>query len=182
MLGHLSKKLIDWGFKKTEEKKAIEKKKKELQPEAARSIAGIWICQYQFPHIEDGTGKKVTTIETQVVRFRQVGNKVTGSTFFAIAHPEDFEGLITNDRYFTGMYYNQQNHHSYRGAFQFVLSNSHQRMQGKWVGFSRKGDAVDSDDWRWLQLDDNPEISKEKEHEYIRRAQTEDLFSMPVFL
>lgn len=182
ILGYLSKKLIDLGFKKTEEKKAIEEKKKELQPATCRKIAGIWICQYRFPKMDDSVNKKMTAIETQVVRFRQTDNKVTGATFFALAHPEDFEGIITKDRYFTGMYYNQKNHHSYHGAFQFVLSNSHPRMQGKWVGFNREGDGVDSEEWRWLQVDDNPDISKEKEHEYISKAQNEDLFSIPVFL
>jgi len=148
----------------------------------ARSIAGIWLCQYRYPSLDENTKQKVMSIETQVVCFEQKGNQVHGSTIFALAHPEDFEGSITKDRYFTGLYFNKHNHHSYHGAFQFVLSHSHNRMKGRWVGFNREGNDVDSEEWRWLQVDDNVAITEEKKHEYIARAGTLDLFSGDAFL
>jgi hypothetical protein len=182
ILGYLSKKLIDWGFKKSADRKSLEEKKDELQKDSCRLISGIWICQYKYPRMDDSINQKVSTIEKQVVRFEQENNNVTGVSLFAIAHPEDFEGIITKDLYFTGMYFNQKNYHSYHGAFQFILSNSHNRMLGKWVGFNREANDVNAEEWRWLQVDDNPEISKEKEHEYIARVQNEDLFSIVNFL
>ena len=148
----------------------------------ARSIAGIWLCQYKYPSLDENTKQTVIAIETQIVCFEQSGNQVHGSTIFALAHPEDFEGSITKDRYFTGLYFNKHNHHSYHGAFQFVLSHSHNRMKGKWVGFNREGNDVDFGEWRWLQVDDNVTITEEKKHEFIARTGSLDLFSGDAFL
>jgi hypothetical protein len=182
LIEYMAKKFIDLGFKKRSEQKKVDAKKDQLVGNECRSIEGIWICQYRYPRMDDKAGTKIQTTETQLVRFVQTSNRVNGETLFAAARPEDFEGVVTKDRYFTGMYFNQKNHHSYHGAFQFIISHSANRMNGKWIGFNREGDAVDSNDWRWEQIDDNPNISKEKEHEYMSKAQSADLFSIEVFI
>jgi len=40
----------------------------------------------------------------------------------------------------------------------------------------------DSEEWRWLQIDDNIAITEEKKHEFIARADSIDLFSSDAFL
>ena len=182
LLEYFAKKMIDLGIKKGSEFKKIENKKKTLSGDKPRSIAGIWVCQYKYPCLNEEIGKKVTAIEKQVVKFTQRENQVHGTTLYAIAHPEDFEGVVTKDRFFTGLYFNKKNHHSYHGAFQFVISHSKNRMKGKWIGFNREGDNVDFEEWRWEQVDDNPDISKEKEYEYIAKANDVDLFGYEVFI
>lgn len=181
LIEYIAKKLIDLGFRKKDGKKKSEFKLSGDGMDTCRSIKGIWVCQYRYPRMNDDTGVKTIEIETQLVRFVQNENRVTGSTQFANVHPEDFEGVVTNDRFFTGMYFNRNNHHSYHGAFQFIISHSRNRMRGKWVGFNREGENVDSYEWRWDQLDDNPDLSKEKEQYYISQAQSRDLFATDVF-
>jgi hypothetical protein len=149
---------------------------------STRSIAGIWLCQYYYPRLDESTKQKIRTLETQLVCFEQSANQVKGSTIYALAHPEAFEGKITQDRYFTGLYFNKHNHHSYHGALQLVISNSQKRMKGRWVGFNREGNDVDSDEWRWVQVDDNQRITEEKKEEFITQARSIDLFSINQFL
>ncbi len=146
------------------------------------SITGTWLCQYKYPQLDEMSGCKAMTTETQLVRLEQQGSLVTGATIFALAHPESFEGKITKERYFTGLYFNQQNHHSYHGAFQFVISNSKHRMLGRWVGFNREGNGVDSEEWRWERIDENPNICEMNKSEHIAKARDQDLFAVVSFL
>jgi pyrimidine deaminase RibD-like protein len=146
-----------------------------------RNISGIWLCQYVYPKMNEISGKKANATEAQIVRFEQSKRSVKGSTIFAIAHPEDFEGRVLN-QYFTGLYFNKTNHHSYHGAFQFVISNSHNRMLGRWVGFNREGDGVDSGEWRWEQLNEKLSIHKAEIAELAIRAKRRNLFKTAKFL
>lgn len=183
-LGYVTKRLLDALWKLIKRLRQVTPVEAPLLQSQAdcRSIAGIWVCQYKYPALNDQTGGKDESIETQLVRFEQTGNAVRGTTISAIAHPEDFQGSVTKDRYFTGIYKNKRNHHSYHGAFQFVISQSHGRMIGRWVGFNREGDGVDSEEWRWERWYDNPTISSSQEHEYIARLRNVDLFSIRGFL
>jgi len=131
----------------------------------ARSIQGHWLCQYRYPSTDELSGREALETETQIVCFEQVGETVKGTTVHALAHPEDFEGRLI-DRYFTGLYFNRLNHHSYHGAFQFILSNSKNRMRGKWLGFNREGNEVITEEWRWEQLIDSTTISADTLHTY----------------
>lgn len=183
-LGHASKKFLDVVWKPKEKPPQIAVVVTPLleSHELCRSIAGIWVCQYKYPALDDRSGEKKENTETQLVRFEQTGNAVRGTTIFAIAHPEDFQGSVTKDRYFTGLYANKRNHYSYHGAFQFVISQSHNRMVGRWVGFNREGNGVDSEEWRWERWNDSPTISSPQEHDYVARLRDVDLFSIRGFL
>lgn len=147
-----------------------------------RALAGIWICQFRFNKINEEDQTVETATETMVVKLSQTGNKIKGHSIFAVDHPEVFEGCISNDRYFTGTYYNQNNQHGFHGAFQFVLSNRLKRMEGKWIGFNRAGNSIEADNWRWMKVDDNPKASIAKLKEFIKRVQKEDLFKTNLFI
>jgi len=149
--------------------------------ESLINISGIWVCQYVYPKMDERLGKTISEIETQIVRFEQSGNIVKGETIYAEAHPERFEGNVIN-RYFTGLYFNEKNHHSYHGAFQYIISNSKPRMLGKWLGFNREGNAIETDEWRWDKLNDNPDIGTDTEHKYISEIPNINLFGIKAFL
>ena len=125
--------------------------------DVVRNIAGIWACQYRYPS-KDRNGQVRSLTETQVVRFTQAGNSVAGSTIFSMAHPETFNGEIEG-LFLTGTYRDSSRRQSYHGAFQFVISVGRGRMLGRWVGFSHDGTSVDSDEWRWDCLNDDPEAT-----------------------
>jgi hypothetical protein len=131
-LGHVAKKLLDGWWKPKEKASSSTPALVSLFATnvPCRPIAGVWLCQYKYPTLDDHSGEERESIETQLVRFEQINNVVRGTTIFALAHHEDFVGWVTKDRYFTGEYANKKNHHSYHGAFQFVISNSHSRMEG----------------------------------------------------
>lgn len=183
-LSYAAKKLLDAVWKPKEKPPQVAPVVTSLlqSHEVCRSIAGIWVCQYKYPALDERTGEKKESIETQLVRFEQTANAVRGTTISAIAHPEDFQGSVTKDRYFTGIYASKRNHHSYHGAFQFVISQSHNRMIGRWVGFNRVGDGVDSEEWRWERWHDSPTTSSPQEHEYVARLRNVDLFTIRGFL
>lgn len=133
-----------------------------------RNLTGLWITQYKYPSI-DSQGNVTDKTETQIVEFKQKGNRVFGQTVDALKHPEIFEGRMSKDRYFTGQYLNTINHHNYHGAFQFVLSNSKGVMKGKWIGFDDNGDGINHGCWRWKQFS----TSKKSDKGLIQSAKSE---------
>lgn len=147
-----------------------------------KALAGIWICQFRFNRVNEEDQSEEVATETMVVKLLQTGNKIKGYSIFAVDHPEVFEGCISNERYFTGTYYNQNNQHGFHGAFQFVLSNRHKRMEGKWIGFNRAGNSVEAENWRWMKVDDSRNVSIGKLKEFIQKVQKEDLFKTNLFI
>ena len=147
--------------------------KKRYGGKSERNISGLWITQYMYPSASSEKGK----IETQLVVFKQRKDTVFGKTLHADKHPEVFEGKITLDRYFTGLYMNTINYHNYHGAFQFVLSNSKGRMKGKWIGFDRTGSEVGSGEWRWEQVFNTAELTEEMVQDVRNKAKSMNLFN-----
>jgi hypothetical protein len=142
-----------------------------------RNLDGIWLTQFRYPSGKSGEEKT----ETQIVQFKQHKNLVRGRAIYADSHPDVIEGLITSNRYFTGVYCNTINYHNYHGAFQFVISNSKQRMMGKWVGFDRVGADIGHGAWRWEQYSTSTKCSDadlQKLREIARKA---DLFCDETF-
>src|SRR5438105_766967 len=147
------------------------------------SIHGTWLCQYKYPRLHETLGVKEPTIEVQIVELEEHGGSVRGKSLHAIAHPEFFAGSVSLGRYFTGTYKNASNTAaSYHGAFQFVLSHSKARMKGRWVGFNREGNDIDTEEWRWERLDDRVNLPQHKIQEFLRANANTDLFLLEPFL
>ena len=147
------------------------------------SIHGTWLCQYKYPRLNEESGLKEPTIEIQIVELEEHGGSVCGKSLHAIAHPEFFSGSISLGRYFTGTYKNASNTAAtYHGAFQFVLSHSKARMKGRWVGFNREGNDIDTEEWRWERLDDRISLPHEKIQGFLRAHSNTDLFLLDPFL
>lgn len=147
----------------------------------ARSIQGHWLCQYRYMSTDNVSGRKTLKTETQIVCLEQEGEMVKGTTIHALAHPQDFEGKLF-DRYFTGLYFNKLNHHSYHGSFQFILSNSRNRMRGKWLGFDHEGNDVNAEEWRWEQLTESTTVSPKTLRSYWASGLRRDMFREKKFL
>lgn len=145
-----------------------------------RNLTGLWITQYKYPSI-DSQGNVTNKTETQIVEFKQKGNRIFGQTVDALKHPEIFEGRISKDRYFTGQYLNTINHHNYHGAFQFVLSNSKGVMKGKWIGFDDNGDEINHGSWRWKQFSTSKKSDKDLIQSAKGEAQNINLFDDNIF-
>ncbi len=147
------------------------------------SIYGTWLCQYKYERLNEKIGEKELTIEVQIVELDEHGGSVQGKSIHAVAHPEYFAGSVSLGRYFTGTYKNASNTAaSYHGAFQFVLSHSKARMKGRWVGFNREGNDIDTQEWRWERLDDRIHLSPHRVQDYLRAHANVDLFLAEPFL
>ena len=137
-----------------------------------KNLTGVWVTHYKYPSSDkDGD----IDIEKQLVKLIQRGTTVTGETIYAQKHPEIFEGTV-KDRYFTGVYVNKKDEHNYHGAFQYVLSNSENKMEGLWIGFNRAGNKIIYGEWRWIQKTPNIKLQKDLLDEYINETLSRNLF------
>lgn len=151
--------------------------------DAHHSIHGTWLCQYKYPRLNESLGVKDPTIEVQIVELLEHGGSVRGKSLHAVAHPEFFSGSVSLGRYFTGTYKNASNTAaSYHGAFQFVLSHSKARMKGRWVGFNREGNDIDSEEWRWERLDDQVNLPHHMIQAFLQVHARTDLFVIEPYL
>ncbi len=138
-----------------------------------RNITGLWITHYKYP---SSTNKGKINIEKQLVKLEQHGSVVVGETIWAQKQPETFEGTIKG-RYFTGIYINSKDEHNYHGAFQYIISNSENKMEGLWIGFNRKGDKIISGEWRWIQKYKSVSLPPDIEREVVEETKNRDLFN-----
>ena len=151
--------------------------------DAHHSIHGTWLCQYKYLRLNENLGVKEPTIEVQIVELMEHGGSVHGKSLHAVAHPEFFSGSVSLGRFFTGTYKNVSNTAaSYHGAFQFVLSHSKARMKGRWVGFNREGNDIDSEEWRWERLDGRVNLPQDKIQEFLKSHARIDLFLIKPYL
>lgn len=154
--------------------------KNRIGDKSNRDITGLWITQYKYPSM-DTSGNYFEKMETQFVLFWQTRGHVIGKSVDAGAHPEVFEGRVTKDRYFTGVYINTINHQDYHGAFQFIISIGKGRMIGKWIGFDNKAINVNTGEWRWQQLNNMKHLSNEDLHRSKENYKDCNLFDDSTF-
>jgi len=140
-----------------------------------RNISGLWITQYKYPYIDENK-KLIELTETQLVLFKQKNNCVFGKTIYSEEHPQYFEGKITMNRYFTGQYINDLNHHNYHGAFQFILASGKEKMEGKWIGFD-DFNSINAGEWRWIQFSKSNKPKKETIHKAMIELKKINLFT-----
>jgi hypothetical protein len=68
--------------------------------------------------------------------------------------PLRIRGSIKDNRFFTGVWFhpNRRNHH--HGAFDLLIEESNDHMQGIWLGYSKSRNAIESGIWEWTRLNE----------------------------
>ena len=58
-------------------------------------------------------------------------------------------GQLSDSFYFTGVWYHPVEQSRHRGAFQLIVSTTGSKMDGQWLGYSRRMSDIESGSWRW---------------------------------
>jgi hypothetical protein len=67
--------------------------------------------------------------------------------------PLRLRGSIKDNRYFTGVWFHPLRRSHYHGAFELLIDQNGEHMQGMWVGYSESKNLIENGEWTWERID-----------------------------
>jgi hypothetical protein len=68
--------------------------------------------------------------------------------------PLRLRGEVKDNRYFTGVWFHPLRRSHFHGAFELLIHQNGEQMNGMWLGYSERKNTIESGDWTWERLDD----------------------------
>lgn len=68
-------------------------------------------------------------------------------------HPLRLRGSVQDNRYFTGIWFHPNRRSHVHGAFNVIIFQDNEHMNGLWLGYSERQNAIESGKWSWQRLD-----------------------------
>jgi hypothetical protein len=103
-----------------------------MAPRRRCGVKGLW----KATHSGEQSGS--TTSETNLIELRQIGKHVIGKNLTGDDRYR-LEGKLNTQIHLTGIWESVVDDNIYNGAFQLMISPKGDTMEGRWVGFSKKG-------------------------------------------
>ena len=116
-----------------------------ILPARPRNVTGLWQVPYRF----EDAGNRET--EAQIIELRQLGTHVFGKTIASTHHKDVIRGSFRHEIYFSGTWRSIKRGQIYHGTFQLILHPLGQKLEGRWLGFSKKN-VVKHGRWTWTLL------------------------------
>lgn len=111
----------------------------------SEKLSGKWNQDWQV----DGTSEKVLHQDTEM-RLNQLGKSLVGSFKFG-DRTYKIRARIADNIYISGIWFDEKNGQVYHGSFQARIEVNNNEINGKWVGFSRSHNKINTGDWRWIR-------------------------------
>lgn len=67
--------------------------------------------------------------------------------------PVRLRGTVSNNRYFTGVWIHPLKHAHYHGAFELLIHQDGEQMQGMWLGYSEGRNTIECEKWVWKRIE-----------------------------
>lgn len=109
----------------------------------ADSLSGAWDQDWQV----DGSPESVRHDETTLT-LKHLGKSIVG-TFYFQDRTYKIRGRIENNTYISGIWFDERAGQVYHGALQARIEVNQKEINGKWVGFSRAHNRINTGTWRW---------------------------------
>ena len=68
-------------------------------------------------------------------------------------NPLRLKGFISDNRYFTGLWYHPIETYRYHGSFQLLIEPNYIKMNGQWIGYSESKQIINNGIWTWDKLE-----------------------------
>ena len=109
----------------------------------SESLTGTWDQDWQVDRANEKVIHKDTTL-----KLNQFGKSLVGSFSF-----EDrkyrIRARIENNTYISGIWFDEKIGQVYHGSFQARIEINNKEVNGKWVGFSRSHNKINTGNWTW---------------------------------
>lgn len=107
------------------------------------ALSGEWIQDWQV----DGADKSVVHADQKLV-LQQLGRSLVGQFTFD-GRTYRIRAKIENNIYINGMWFDEISGQVYHGTFQARIEVNQRNINGKWIGFSRSHNRINTGDWKW---------------------------------
>lgn len=109
----------------------------------SETLSGLWDQDWQV----DGASNQVIHNDTEL-KLSQFGKSLVGSFKFGDRQYR-IRARIENNTYISGIWFDEKVGQVYHGSFQARIEVNNNLINGKWVGFSRSHNAINTGEWRW---------------------------------
>lgn len=109
----------------------------------AESLSGTWDQDWQVDNSADAVKHDDTTL-----LLKHLGKSIVG-TFKFQDRTYKIRGRIENNIYISGIWFDERAGQVYHGALQARIEVNQKEVNGKWVGFSRTHNRINTGTWRW---------------------------------
>ena len=111
----------------------------------SETLTGVWDQDWQV----DRANKKIIHQDT-TMNLSQLGKSIVGDFSF-----EDrkyrIRARIENNTYISGIWFDEKVGQVYHGSFQARIEINNKEVNGKWVGFSRTHNKINTGNWSWVK-------------------------------
>lgn len=111
----------------------------------SETLSGVWDQDWQV----DGASSKVMHQDTEM-NLSQLGKSLVGSFKFG-DRTYKIRAAIENSTYISGIWFDEKIGQVYHGSFQARIEINNKEINGKWGGFSRSHNKINTGDWRWVR-------------------------------
>jgi hypothetical protein len=115
-----------------------------MAPRRRRGVKGLWRATHS------GESDGLATKEINLIELRQFGKHVIGKNLSG-SDRYRLEGKLNTQIHLTGIWESVVDDSIYNGAFQLMISPKGDTMEGRWIGFSKKG-YIKHGIWVWERL------------------------------
>lgn len=109
------------------------------------SLSGTWDQDWQV----DGSPDPVRHHDTKLT-LKHLGKSIVG-TFHFQDRTYKIRGRIENNTYISGIWFDERAGQVYHGALQARIEVNQREINGKWVGFSRTHNRINTGTWQWTR-------------------------------
>jgi hypothetical protein len=118
-------------------------------------VAGRWMATFYY-----GTPETTYTevIEVSILLGYVVGRIVPHAANQGAAKrterskPLRVKGTVKDNRFFTGVWLHPERLNHHRGAFDLIIRQTNEKMEGMWLGYSESKNIVETGRWEWDRL------------------------------
>lgn len=68
------------------------------------------------------------------------------------SRPLRVRGSIKDNRIFTGIWFHPEKRSHHHGAFNLIIRQDNEHMEGMWLGYSEKDNLIETGRWTWERL------------------------------
>lgn len=119
-------------------------------------VSGTWVATFFYgpdnvPYVE--------VIELSHLFGAVVGRIIPSDLNHPEAHrmevmrPLRVRGTVTDNRFFTGTWLHPGRRSHHHGAFDLIVAQNNEDMDGSWLGYSESKNIIESGRWSWKRLD-----------------------------
>jgi hypothetical protein len=108
----------------------------------SETLTGVWEQNWQVD------GYEPIVHENTELQLNQFGKSLVGKLWFQ-NRTYRIRARIENNTYISGIWFDEKTGQVYHGSFQARIEVNNSEVNGKWVGFSKSHNKINTGNWQW---------------------------------